>query len=113
LLQDDGGYCLKTTAKTPLPSGYRLELDISDELHGELASRYLQLIGILRWIMVEIGRIDSYYEVAIMSQYMALPRLGHLEAVFHIFAYVSKHIVPFFERLLQPESYVLQRKMAQ
>jgi hypothetical protein len=34
LLQDDGGYGLKTTAKTPLPSGYQPELDISDELHG-------------------------------------------------------------------------------
>jgi hypothetical protein len=56
---------------------------------AELESRYLQLIGILWW-MVKIGPIDIYCEVAIMSQYMALPRLGHLEAFYHIFAYLSK-----------------------
>lgn len=81
---------LKTTAKTPLPSGYRPELDTSDELPSELASRYSQLIGVLRW-MVELGRIDVYYEVSLLSQYLALPRYGHLEAVYHIFAYLMKH----------------------
>jgi hypothetical protein len=71
-------------------SGYRPELDVTDELDSELSSRYSQLIGILRW-MVELGCIDIYHEVSVLSQYLALPRLGHLEAVYHIFAYLNKH----------------------
>jgi hypothetical protein len=71
LLLEENRY-LKTTAKTPFPSGYRPELDTSDELKGELASRYSQLIGVLRW-MIELGRVDIYYEVSILSQYLALP----------------------------------------
>jgi hypothetical protein len=50
----------------------------------------MQLIGILRWA-VEIGRIDIYLEVSLLSQYQADPRLGHLEAIYHIFAYLKKH----------------------
>jgi hypothetical protein len=41
--------------------------------------------------MVELGRVDIYYEVSVLSQYLALPRAGHLEAVYHIFAYLMKH----------------------
>jgi hypothetical protein len=44
--KDEGG--LKGTAKTPLPSNYQPELDVSNELNNDLASRYSQLIGILR-----------------------------------------------------------------
>ena len=78
------------TGKVPIPGKYKPELDVSDELGEELHSRYMQLIGILRWA-VELGRIDIAHEVAIMSQYSASPREGHLEAVYSIFAYLSKH----------------------
>jgi hypothetical protein len=88
MLKDEGG--LKGAAKTPLPSNYRPELDVSDELDNDLASRYSQLIGILRW-MVELGRVDIYYEVSVLAQYLALPRIGHLQAVYHIFSYLNKH----------------------
>jgi hypothetical protein len=84
------GYDLKTTAKTPFPSNYRPELDVSDELDTDLCSRYSQLIGVLRW-MIELGRIDIYYEVSVLSQYLASPRVGHLETVYHLFAYLHKH----------------------
>jgi hypothetical protein len=30
-------------------------------------------------------------EVALLSQPLALPRVGHLEAVYHIFSYLNKH----------------------
>ena len=49
----------------PLPNLYRPELEQSDELIPELASRYLQLIGILCWAL-EIGRIYIFAEVAVM-----------------------------------------------
>jgi hypothetical protein len=81
---------LKSTAKTPFPTTYRPELDTTDELDDNLSSRYSQLIGVLRWA-VELGRIDIYYEVSVLSQHLALPRVGHLEAVYHIFAYLMKH----------------------
>jgi hypothetical protein len=84
------GYALKTTAKTPFPSNYRPELETSNELNADLSSRYQQLIGVLRW-MVELGRVDIYYEVSVLSQYLVAPRVGHLETVYHIFAYLQKH----------------------
>ena len=88
LLEDGEGYVLKTQAKNPLPQGYRPELDVTPELDSDLASRYMQLIGILRWA-VELGRIDIFHEVSILSQHQALPREGHLEAAYHIFAYLK------------------------
>jgi hypothetical protein len=90
LLQAEGRN-LKTTAKTPFPSSsYRPETDMSDECDDDLSSCYSQLIGVLRWA-VELGRIDVYTETALLSQHLALPRIGHLEAVYHIFAYLSRH----------------------
>ena len=90
LLQAEGRF-LKTTAKTPFPScTYRPETDTTDECSDEMASRYSQLIGVLRW-SVELGRIDIYTETALLSQHLALPRVGHLETVYHVFSYLSRH----------------------
>ena len=50
---------------------------------------YQSLIGILRWI-VESGRVDICCEVSMLSSCLALPREGHLEQLFHIFAYLKK-----------------------
>jgi hypothetical protein len=65
-------------------------LDTLDELMSDMALRYLQLISVFRW-MIELGQIDIYYEISLLSQYLALPRQGHLEAVYHVFAYLMKH----------------------
>ena len=86
LLNEDGDNLhLKTTANAPYPATFKPELDTSDKLGPGLACRYRQLIGILRWA-VEIGRINVYLETAVLSQYLANPRVGHLEAAYHIFA---------------------------
>jgi hypothetical protein len=91
LLLQEEGRGLKSTAKTPFPSTtYRPEVDMTDECDDQYASRYQNLIGVLRWA-VELGRIDIYTEVALLSQHLALPRMGHLEAVYHVFAYLHKH----------------------
>ena len=90
LLFDDGRE-LRTSqrrGRIPIPTGYRPELDQSDLLDKDMISRYLQLIGILRWA-IELGRVDIALETAIMSQYSASPRVGHIEAVYHIFAYLQ------------------------
>ena len=50
----------------------------------------MSLIGILRWT-VELGRVDIAYEVSMLSSYVANPREGHLEQMYHIFAYLKRH----------------------
>ncbi|KAI2506538.1 Reverse transcriptase (RNA-dependent DNA polymerase) [Fragilaria crotonensis] len=91
LLLQEEGRGLKSTAKTPFPSSsYRPEVDTTDECNSEQATRFQNLIGVLRWA-VELGRLDVYTEVALLSQHLALPRVGHLEAVYHVFAYLAKH----------------------
>jgi hypothetical protein len=74
----------------PISPGYRPELDISPELGPEKANYYQNLIGVLRWA-VELGRIDIHVEVALLSSHLAMPRKGHLDQVFHIFAYLKKY----------------------
>jgi hypothetical protein len=90
-LEEDGeGYILKSKAKNPFRSGYRPELDVTEELDKKLGSWYMQIIVILRWAM-ELGWIDIFLEVSLLSQYQANPRLGHLEAAYHVVAYLKKH----------------------
>ena len=76
--------------KAPFPTGYKPELDVTEELGPEMESRYLQLIGICRWA-VEIRRVDIFLEVSLLSQYQAGPKLGHLEVIYNVFAYLKKH----------------------
>ena len=55
------------------------------------AAYYQSLVGILRWI-VELGRVDIFLEVSLMSSNLALPREGHLDKLFRIFSYLNwKH----------------------
>jgi hypothetical protein len=90
IMEDDPEAKLKSTTRNPFPSGYKPELDVTPELNDELGSRFLQLIGILRWA-IELGRLDIFVEVSQLSQHQAMPRRGHLEALYHIFAYLKKH----------------------
>ena len=90
LVEDNEEGRLKSTARNPFPNNYRPELDVTTELNDEMATRFMQLVGILRWA-VELGRIDIYTELAQLSQHQSLPRRGHLEATYHIFSYLKKH----------------------
>jgi hypothetical protein len=40
---------------------------------------------------VELGRIDIITEVSMLSTFLFMPREGHLDAVYHLFAYLSLH----------------------
>jgi hypothetical protein len=84
------GQRLSTRACTPMSAGYRPELDGTKLLDGERANYFQGLIGVLRWIC-ELGRIDIIVEVSMLSRFLAAPREGHLEQVFHIFAYLKSH----------------------
>jgi len=86
----DRGLTLKSKAPTVLPSGYSPELDVSELCNDTDANYFQQLIGVLRWA-TELGRVDICCEVSMMAAFSAAPRVGHLQAVFHIFAYLKQH----------------------
>jgi hypothetical protein len=73
----------------PFPINYAPELDTTPELSAKDATFYQSQVGVLRWC-VELGRIDIITEVSELASYLALPRQGHLEAVFHMFNYLEK-----------------------
>ncbi|MGH7954981.1 MAG: hypothetical protein ACREOZ_03385, partial [Gloeomargaritales cyanobacterium] len=81
---------LPSKASTPMSNGYRPELDVSPLLDDERANYYQNLIGVLRWA-VELGRIDIHIDIAMLSSFLVQPRTGHLNQVFHIFAYLKSH----------------------
>ena len=39
---------------------------------------------------MELGRLDIYLEVPLISSYVANPRRGHLREILHIFAYLKR-----------------------
>ena len=51
-------------------------------------SRYLQLIGVLRWA-IELGRINIMAEVSVLSQHQCQPIEGNLAAVYCVFWYLK------------------------
>ena len=84
------GKRLPTDITTPLASGYRPELDQTDELNAERQNYFQGLIGVLRWIC-ELGRLDILMPVSLLSRYLVAARNGHLEQLFHVFAYLKKY----------------------
>jgi hypothetical protein len=84
------GKQLKKKVVSPLASGYRPELDASPELDENRASYFASLMGVLRWC-IELGRIDIIVEVNLLARFQACPREGHLEQMFHLFAYLKRY----------------------
>ena len=76
---------MKAKAPTPMTDGYRPEIDVTPELGPEDAAYYHSLIGVLRWI-VELGRVDINIEASMLSSHLVMPREGHLEELYHVFA---------------------------
>eukprot|EP00804_Cyclotella_cryptica_P020326 CCRYP_014066-RA/>CCRYP_014066-RA protein AED:0.16 eAED:0.16 QI:0/0/0/1/1/1/3/0/747 len=72
----------------PFPCDYAPEEDVTPLLEPGVATYYMQLIGVLRW-MCELGRIDICTEVSMLSSFAAMPREGHLEAALHVFSYLK------------------------
>ncbi len=84
----ESGQRLPPKATTPVQANYRPELDTSAELKLYGTRYYQELIGVLRWA-IELGRIDIAMEVLMLSTHLALPREGHLQQVYHIFAFLK------------------------
>ena len=84
------GRSLLKHVTAPFPTGYVPKLDVTPKkLNVGHASFYQSQIGVLHWC-VELGQIDILMEVSLLSSHLALPREGHLDAVFHLFAYLEK-----------------------
>ena len=80
---------LPTKCYSPLSSSYRPDLDTSPELKAHGIIEYMELIGVLRWA-VELGRVNINLEVSLISSYMAAPRVGHLQQLYHMSGYLKQ-----------------------
>ena len=76
---------LKRNTRAPFLTGYIPELDVSSVLSPSDANYYQSQVRILRW-MVELGCVDIITEVSTLASHLAMPRKGHLDAVYHVFA---------------------------
>jgi hypothetical protein len=89
-LKENGDRKLKKKASAPFEMTYRADIDESTVLGPAMANYFQSQIGILRWY-VELGRIDIITEVSIISTFLCMPREGHLDAMYHLFEYLSLH----------------------
>jgi hypothetical protein len=65
-------------------------LDQTAELDAQRLNYYQGLVGVLRWIC-ELGRVDILMPVSLMSRYLVSAREGHLQQLFHVFAYLKQY----------------------
>jgi hypothetical protein len=79
---------LPSKCHTPFSSNYKPELDMTAELKADGVQYYQDLVGVLQWA-VEIGRVDILLETSLMSSHLALPDIGHLEQLYHMFGYLK------------------------
>ena len=84
------GFCLPGKCRTPFRNGFKPEQDTTAELKADGVQWYQELIGQLRWA-VEIVRVDVLLEMALLSQHLALPIIGHLEQALHVLDYLKDH----------------------
>ena len=75
--------------KTPLDKNDHPELDISEILEGDMAAKYLTMVGQLQWL-VTLGRFDIHAQVATMSRFRAAPRQGHMDRLKRIYSYAIR-----------------------
>jgi hypothetical protein len=76
--------------RQPMHTDYHPELDITPYLNDDETNFFQSQISILRW-MVDLGRLDIYVQVALLSSYLSQPRQGHLEAIYSLYGYLKSH----------------------
>ena len=75
--------------KTPLDKNDHPDLDTSEILEGDIAAKYLTMVGQLQWLAT-LGRFDIHAQVATMSRFRAAPRQGHMERLKKIYSYAIR-----------------------
>ena len=76
--------------KNPMVESYRPENDVSDLLGDELPTRYMQLIGTLRW-GVGLGRVGTTTGAPVLPSCSCSPRAGHTGAACQTPGHVRSH----------------------
>jgi hypothetical protein len=73
-------------AKGPWPTEYLAETDVTPELTPKLVinCKSVYCIGLLTWEELTL------LQRLLLASAMAMPREGHLDAVFHVFAYLKR-----------------------
>ena len=71
--------------KTPLDKNDHPELDTSEILEGDMAAKYLTMVGQLQWL-VTLRRFDIHAQVATMSRFRAAPKQGHMDRLKRIYS---------------------------
>ena len=71
--------------KTPLEKNDHPESNTSEILEGDIAAKYLTLVGQLQWLFT-LGKFDLHVQVATMSRLRAAPRKGHIDRLKRIYA---------------------------
>ena len=77
-------------SSTPLSPRYRPDLDALPGMSPIDISYFQLLIGVLRW-GGDMGRICITCGDSMISSNIAIPHVGHLQQVYHIFGYLSQH----------------------
>jgi len=75
-------------SQQPMLSNHHPEIYITPYLTPDETNFYQSQISILRW-MLELGHLDIYTPVALLSLYLTHPR--HLEAIYVIYQYLKGH----------------------
>ena len=75
--------------KTPLDKNDHPELDTSEIQEGDMATKYLTMVGQLQWL-VTLGRFDIHAQVATMSRVRASPKQGHMDRLKRICSYAIR-----------------------
>ena len=78
-----------TGHKTPLDKNDHPKQDISEILEGDMAAKYLTMVGHLQWL-VTLGRFDIHAQVASMSRFRAAPSQGHMDRLKTIYSYAIR-----------------------
>ena len=80
------GYEMPTKTLTPFSHIYSPEIDITSELDADDTKLCQKWVGILRWA-VDLGQLDIYLEVSLISSHVANHRRVHIKEILHISAY--------------------------
>ena len=75
--------------KTPLDKNDHPELDTTEILEGDLAAKYLTMVGQRQWLDT-LGRFGIHAQVATMSRFRAAPRQGHMDRLKRIYSYAIR-----------------------
>ena len=75
--------------KTPLDKNDHPQLDTSEIVEGDMAAKYLTMVGQLQWL-VTLGKFDLHAHVATMSRFRAAPRQKHMDRLKRIYAYAIR-----------------------